>query len=72
MHGAGSEQNALMALVILSPWALVVKLGLPALFGVRHLLAPLERSNVRAIACITCLYCAVVTWNAVVIGRGLV
>lgn len=63
-HHGGAEANPLMALVILSNWGIVVKLGIPALVGARHLTAPIRRPMVLGLCWVCVLYFGVVLWNA--------
>lgn len=69
--GAGSEQNALMALVIGGWLGVVVKLGYPAWLGWRNLRRPLDTGLVRGLAVVVWLYLFVVTWNSYAIVRHL-
>jgi hypothetical protein len=60
----GTEMNPWMALVITSHWGIVIKLGVPALVGFRHLRAPLRRPLVFGLCWMCVLYFGVVLWNA--------
>ena len=66
--GWGHEGNGLMASFIMSPWAWVVKVGIP--LGVllastlRSRRMPTRRFQVIAAGVVTLIYVAVVSWNA--------
>jgi hypothetical protein len=65
----GVEGNPLMAPMIHGGWAVALKVGLPIVLAVRHLVAPLERRLVLAMCWMCVLYSGVVLWNVHVFDR---
>jgi hypothetical protein len=62
-HAASHEGNALLSRIVLSPWAWVPKIGLPAFVLATITRRPVSRMSYVGLRAVYAIYWAVVWWN---------